>query len=214
MKRKRLAWCNKYKDKEIDFWRNAVFSDETYIEINLTKAMNRIRRFSLKDTINLPNIKRTLKHPLKIMIWSCFSYNGVGKIAIVPGSMNSVKYIETLEENLLPSIENMELNNPLFVDDSAPCHRSRIVNLWKSTNGINQMDWPGNSPDLNPIENLWSILKRRLRQIPNPNSKVLLENVYKIWFKEIDSSILKILVDSMPNRIENVLKAKGDATKY
>ena len=108
----------------------------------------------------------------------------------------------------------MELEYPAFIDDSAPCHRSKIVNNWKSSNNISRMDWPGNSPDLNPIENLWSILKRKLRKKPNPNERKLCENLIRIWNNDIDKSILQKLADSMQNRIREVLKSKGNAIKY
>ena len=100
MKAKRIAWCKNHKDKDAEFWRNVVFSDETYLEINLSKAMNRVRRFSFQNPLDANFINETLKHPLKLMIWSCFSYKGVGRLAIIKGSMNSQRYIETLESKL------------------------------------------------------------------------------------------------------------------
>ena len=60
MKKKRLAWCKKYQNKEPGFWHNVIFSDETYIHINMNKAMNRIRRFSHKDIIGQGNVNRTI----------------------------------------------------------------------------------------------------------------------------------------------------------
>ena len=114
-----------------------------------------------------------------------------------------------MESKLLPSINHMESDNPAFIDDSAPCNRSKIVNEWKSSNNISQMDWPGNSPDLNPIENLWSILKCKLRKKPNPNERKVCENLIRIWNNDIDKSFLQKLADSMPNRIREVLKSKG-----
>ena len=176
--------------------------------------MNRVQRFSLKERFSLKYTNRIVKHPLKLMIWSCFSAKSVGRIAVISGSMNSSKYIETLETYLLPSINDMNLENPSFVDDSAPCHRSKIVNEWKNCWEIQQIEWPGNSPDLNPIENLWSLLKRKLRKITNPNKEILLKNIHKIWKTEINQSILSNLAESMPNRIKKVLLAKGDTTKY
>lgn len=76
------------------------------------------------------------------------------------------------------------------------------------------LDWPGNSPDLNPIENLWYTIKKKLAE-KKPKSLAELRNCVKnIWEKSITPDILQSLVLSMPNRIKNVIKAKGGVTKY
>ena len=140
----------------------------------------------------------TVKHPVKVMVWSCFSSKKVGRIALIAGNMNGTKYIETLESKLLPSIQDMGLTNPYFIDDSAPCHRSKLVTDWKEKNNIRQIFWPGNSPDLNPIENLWPILKYKLRKKANPNTRILCENIIQIWYNEINRNTLENLADSIP----------------
>ena len=77
--------------------------------------------------------------------------------------MNSEKYIETLEKVVKPLNDfNQEL---IFQDDSAPCHRSKKVCEYKEKNKLDSLEWPGNSPDLNPIENLWSLLKGKIGRI-------------------------------------------------
>ena len=72
MKKKRVAWCKQYKNMDSSFWRNVVFSDETYIEINMKKTMNRVRRFSSENRNSPRYTCPTIKHPLKVLIWSCF----------------------------------------------------------------------------------------------------------------------------------------------
>ena len=101
MKAKRLDWCLKMKDKPIEFWRKVIFSDEAYIEINLNSALNRVRRFSHENLLNMGLFRPTVKFPLKLMIWGCFGYNGLGKLQICDSTMNSEKYISTLEKNLI-----------------------------------------------------------------------------------------------------------------
>ena len=73
--------------------------------------------------------------------------------------------------------------------------------------------WPGNSPDLNPIENLWSILKRRVDKQNPTNSDNLQALIMQEW-AAIRQDVAQKLIDSMPGRIAEVLKKKGQHCKY
>ena len=80
---------------------------------------------------------------------------------------------------------------------------------------ITVLDWSGNSPDLNPIENLWSIMKLRLRNEDCATKIKLIEAIIRIWYRdpEIKENCQK-LVDSMPNRVQQVLKNNGGHIMY
>ncbi len=75
------------------------------------------------------------------------------------------------------------------------------------------LDWPANSPDLNPIENLWGIVKRKMRETRPNNADELKANVKETW-ASIPLQQCHKLITSMPRRIEAVIKAKGASTKY
>ena len=80
---------------------------------------------------------------------------------------------------------------------------------------INVLDWPGNSPNLNPIENLWSILKSCLQKLDSTTKTKLTEAVIQVWHR--DPAIIencKRLVESMPRRVKKVLKNQGGHTSY
>ena len=75
---------------------------------------------------------------------------------------------------------------------------------------IKVLDWPGNSPDLNPIENLWSIVKNRLRKLDWTTKSKLIQFVIHVWFRDEEiKEICKKSILSMKNRVDLVLKAKG-----
>ena len=214
MVQKRKYFADSMIDKPDEFWKDVFFSDETYIEINFGSVINRVRRFSSSDPINQKFLKNTVKFPTKVMLWGCINYNGAGLLKICEGTMNSAKYKQVLESKLLPSIQKFSISNPIHLDDSAPCHRTNEIKAWHSQNGIQKIDWPGNSPDLNPIENLWSILKYKIKRRPI-NSKIkLIEEIKKIWDNEISQELCANLVMSMPKRLAEVKKCKGKITKY
>ena len=77
------------------------------------------------------------------------------------------------------------------------------------------MDWPGNSPDLNPIENLWSWMKKQLANRPTPSSLAILRQDFsKLWCKRTSVAYCRALVKSMPKRMQQVIENNGEMTKY
>lgn len=75
------------------------------------------------------------------------------------------------------------------------------------------MEWPSQSPDLNPIENLWKIVKDKLEPEKLKNKEELWEKIQEIWYA-IPRSTCERLVNSMPKRCDAIIKNNGYATKY
>ena len=86
---------------------------------------------------------------------------------------------------------------------------------WISENNNDQLHWPAQSPDLNPIENIWDELERRIcKRIPLPKNETELFNLLQEEWSNIDESVYKNLVESMERRVQAVVKAKGHPTRY
>ena len=213
MLKKRMEFAKKYKNESIDFWEKCLFSDETYIYVNLNAVMNRVRRFKSSNPFGSQYVQKTSKYPLKILIWGCFSAKGIGRLQILDSYMNSRKYLEVMQNKLLPTFQEHG-NIEFHLDDSAKTHRSKEVLKWHSNNNIQKIDWPGNSPDLNPIENLWAYIKNKIKRRVITNERNLITNLIRIWHHEIPDNYLKNLAHSMPSRLKKVIENKGGNTKY
>lgn len=148
-----------------------------------------------------------------VMVWGCFSAAGVGNLVFLDGKVDSNKYIEMLSLNLNCSISKLNITEPIFQQDNAPCHTSRLTKEYFTLNNIKVMDWPAQSPDLNPIENIWGLLKTRLSVKKIKTLPELKESILEEWNK-ISPEETKKLVDSMRNRCISVIKARGGPTKY
>ena len=130
-------------------------------------------------------------------------------------AMNKEWYQHILREQLLPTMqEQFGDKQHLFQHDEASCHKAKVITKWLGEQNIDILGpRPGNSPDLNPIENLWSILMRRVDKQKPTNSDKLQALIMQEWAAN-SQDVAQKLIDSMPGRISEVLKNKGQHCKY
>jgi len=149
-------------------------------------------------------------------VWGCFTKHGLGPLIKLEGRVTAAKYVDVLKNNLLPFLDDLgDQENYLFQEDNAPIHTARVVRSWKVENDINSLPWPAQSPDLNPIENLWDELERRVQaHISLPKNRENLWEILQEEWSNIDINKYQNLVDSMPRRISAVIANKGHPTKY
>lgn len=213
----RLTFAKSHKNWTIDQWKKVIWSDET--KVNRVGTDGRSYYWSrLGEPLQQHQVHRTVKHGGgSVMAWGCFSWSSIGPLVKIEGIMNKEKYLDILRHNL-PTVlatTGYRESEITFQQDGDPKHTSKIVKEWLGNQEFQTMTWPAQSPDLNPIENLWSIVKRRLGQYENhPSNTDELWDRIKLEWSRIPEQFLHNLVESMPRRCLQVIKNKGLWTKY
>jgi len=213
-KRKRLNFAKKFINNPLNYWKTVLWSDESKFEIFGRKRRSRVWRKS-DEAFKEANIQSTIKYGGgSVMLWGCFSWHGVGNLAKVEGIMNAEGYIEILNENLEESLLKLGLEeNFIFQQDNDPKHKAKLTCAFLKASRIKLLEWPPQSPDLNPIENLWNYLDGKVNKTNVTNKENYYLELQKAW-EQLDPDYLKNLVESMPRRLQAVIKAKGSNTKY
>jgi transposase len=212
-RKKRRTFCQQFRHCKVRDWKRVMFSDESsFRQFNDVKIF--VRRPLHSNPLDPRYTKKCVKHAPSVMAWGCFSFRGPASIMFLDKgvTMNAQRYIGVLQHHLLPSMVNHHCSR--FQQDSAPCHTARVVKAWFQQKQINVLPWPGNSPDINPIENLWQIVKMKLAALRITSAEHLKQEITRIWNSEVTVSVCENLIASMPSRLNSVIRNHGNPTKY
>ena len=148
------------------------------------------------------------------MLWGCFSAKGPGRLIRVKERMNGAMYCEILSENLLPSARALKMKHGLvFQHDNDPKHTARATKERLRKKHFKVLEWPSQSPDLNPIENHWRELKVRVAQ-QQPQNITALEEICMEECAKIPATVWENLVKTYRKRLTSVIANKGYITNY
>uniref|UniRef100_A0A673VRF4 Transposase Tc1-like domain-containing protein n=1 Tax=Salmo trutta TaxID=8032 RepID=A0A673VRF4_SALTR len=150
-----LKFANELLNDSEDNWVKVLWSDETKMELFGINSTRRVwRRNAAYDPKNtIPTVKHGGGN---IMLWGCFSAKGTGHLHRIKGTMDGAMYRQILGENLLPSPRALKMGRGLvFQHDNDPKHTAKATKEWLKKKQIKVLEWPSQSTDLNPIENLW-----------------------------------------------------------
>ena len=214
--RKRLSFAEGYKSWTEEDWMRVEFADEKIFWGEGFWGQVFVRR-PKGEALNPEYCVDQDPHPVKVSAWACFSGHGLGYMYIFNENMDAKKLQHILGTHLIESAElHFDVEHAerwFFLQDNAPQHKSILVRTWLFNKGIQCIDFPPYSPDLNPIENLWADLARRVEQFQCDSMEELQDIVAEQW-KETDKELLRKLARSMPERCQAVIDAKGDHTGF
>jgi transposase len=211
---KRVAFAKKYLEMDPDYYEHVIWTDETTVR---ALPQGKKLQFWVHSSVENENYMinpQVQAGGFSVMFWGAFSRAALGPLVVIDGTMNGDKYIELLKKHFLPELQ--AAGKPMALkQDNSPCHKKKSVMEFLAANNVHTLDWPPQSPDLNPIENLWAIIKRKRQKLFGvPRSKrELIEQILTIW-DSLDVKLLESLVDSFERRLEAVIKLGGRPTKY
>lgn len=209
----RLEFAKAHLDWTVQKWKTVLFSDESKYNLKDSDGMRRVRR-PKGQRLNPKYCIATTKYGGgNVMVWGCFSGQGIGPIHRIEGIMDRFMYTDILKDVMLPYAEEEMPLKWRFQHDNDPKHTSQHCKTWLQQNGIEVLKWPAQSPDLNPIENLWEIVNTKINR-ENCTTKVALFEAIKVAWYSISADVIGNLISSMPKRCAAVIQSKGFATKY
>jgi hypothetical protein len=157
---KRVEFCNQMLEYGPGYWDTVIWGDETTVRQRPKDKDIHIRGPSSElykaERIN-PQVH---SGGFSVMFWGCFSKVGLGPLVALEGNMNAANYLELLKDTVFPELA---ASGPpmVFMQDNAPCHKARVVMDFLRREGVETLDWPPQSLDMNPIKNRWAKIKAR-----------------------------------------------------
>jgi hypothetical protein len=164
-----------------------------------------------------------------LMVWGAIAHNkkwNLVRLSIPPSEvadkgkgMSGKRYVDmVLKGPLKRAARSMHVQTwgeVLVVEDGAPCHTCKLAKDARIKLGIKSLVHPPYSSDLNPIENVWGMLKTKVSLLPTWASSLdmLWEQIQACW-KDIDQAYINKLIEGMPGRVEDVRKAGGNAIRF
>lgn len=211
----RLNFAVAHRDWNYADWGKVLFSDESRFCLYSPDGRERVYRRRGERFADCTVSERYSYNGGSVMVWAGISADAHTDLHFFDRNMNADVYVEDI---LLPYVVPYAPfigENFLFMQDNARPHTARRVFDFLDEVGINRLVWPASSPDLNPIEHLWDNLGKKVRNhVPAPQSLQELQRVLQNAWDAITQDEIKRLIQSMPDRMNEVIRARGGHTHY
>uniref|UniRef100_A0A8C7DIH5 Transposase n=1 Tax=Oncorhynchus kisutch TaxID=8019 RepID=A0A8C7DIH5_ONCKI len=212
----RLAFAREHQDWQIHHWRPVLFTDESRFTLSTCDRRDRVwrRRGERSAACNI------LQHDRfgggSVMVWGGISLGGRTALHVLArGSLTAIRYRDEILRPLVRPYAGAVGPGFLLMQDNARPHVAGVCQQFLQEEGIDSMDWPARSPDLNPIEHIWDIMSRSIHQrhVAPQTVQELVDALVQVW-EEIPQETIRHLIRSMPRCCREVIQAGGGHTHY
>lgn len=215
-RRARLEFARLHSNWTPHQWSKVLFTDESRFCLRSPDGRERVWRRPNERYTDCTISERRSFNGGSVMVWAGISSEAHTELLFVEnGALNAHRYVEDiLHEAVVPYSHFIGDGFTLMHDNARP-HVARVVTDFLDEVGIQRLNWPACSPDLNPIEHLWDQLQRGIRRRPAlPETLQDLRAVLYEEFEAIPQNSLTHLIDSLPRRLNDVIRARGGHTRY
>lgn len=193
-----------------DNFEDVIWTDETTVQLETH------RRRCYRKEGEKPQPKPRPKHPVKVHIWAGISKKGPTPACIFEGIMDASLYCTILRQTLLPFIQEKfpPPSSHRLMQDNDPKHTSLAARQFFTETGVNWWRTPPESPDMNPIENLWHELKEYMRREIKPkNKEQLIQGISQFWATVSVHKCCRY-IGHLRKVLPKVIEKHGDTTGY
>ncbi len=203
---KRLSWIEKYGKYARWKFLNVVWTDEKKFEICKQNKKLKIKLLDgeNKDAFSMPKMQ---KGGGSSMYWGAVNYNHKILLTKIHGNFDSFTYSRFLRYTAIPRITDIMGNNFIYQQDNAPPHKGETTTYLKNSS-FEVLDWPSQSPDLNPIEMVWCWMEEQVKYKVFKNTTELDEFVFGLWEK-LEISKIQKFIDQIPKKMEWIYNNDG-----
>ena len=149
--------------------------------------------------LNIPNYTSIRKLSKKVNAWGAISTKGKVNLYLFIYNLTKEEYVKILSDNL-KDLREIGGKNFLFQCDNDLKHKSKLALEFYSKNKLDRLEWPPYSPDLNPIENVWGIVKQQVNKCDLSKISEVIAKVKEIW-SELDLKVIENVIQNMPIRL-------------
>ena len=201
-RKQRLQFAQAHQNWTIEDWKNVAWSDES--RFLLRHSDGRVRIWCKEHESMDPSclVSTVQAGGGGVMVWGIFSWHTLGPLVPIEHRLNATAYLSIVADHVHPFMTTVyPSSDGYFQQDNAPCHKAQIISDWflEHDNEFTLLKWPPQSPDLNPIEQLWDVVEWEIRimDVQPTNLQQLRDAIMSIWTK-ISEECFQHLVESMP----------------